>query len=60
MLTVLYEEHLAHLHSLEEEWNSPWNLGAGSVAWDEVEQARESLELVVELQRQAAGAGTSG
>ncbi|MFG1948682.1 hypothetical protein [Nonomuraea sp. NPDC048826] len=51
MLTALYEEHAADLRSLEEEWNSPWNRGAGSVSWDEVEQARESLERVVELQR---------
>ncbi|MET8180689.1 hypothetical protein [Streptomyces sp. NPDC005336] len=55
MLAVLYEEHAASLRSLEEEWNSPWNVGAGSVSGDEVEQARASLELVEELRRTADG-----
>ncbi|MFD8563136.1 hypothetical protein ACFV1N_38175 [Streptosporangium canum] len=58
MLAVLYEEHAADLRSLEEESHSPWNRGAGSVSGDEVRQARESLELVLELQRQAAGLRT--
>ncbi|MET7463737.1 hypothetical protein [Nonomuraea sp. NPDC005501] len=53
MLAVLYEEHAADFRSLEEEWNSPWNRGAGSVAGDAVKQARDSMELVMELQRQA-------
>ncbi|WP_431903413.1 hypothetical protein [Nonomuraea sp. bgisy101] len=53
MLAVLYEEHAASLRSLEEEVHRPWNRGAGSVSWDEVEQARESLALVAELRRRA-------
>lgn len=53
MLTVLYKEHAASLRSLEEEWNSPWNVGAGSVSGDEVAAARASLELVEELRRTA-------
>ncbi|MGW3368722.1 hypothetical protein ACWDOR_37885 [Streptosporangium canum] len=43
---------------LEEEFHSPWNRGAGSVSGDEIRQARESLELVLALQRQAAGIRT--
>ncbi|NUW31147.1 hypothetical protein HTZ77_06895 [Nonomuraea sp. SMC257] len=46
MLAVLHEEHAADLRSLEKEWNSPWNRGAGSVSGDELMAARESLELV--------------
>ncbi|MFI0777442.1 hypothetical protein [Streptomyces sp. NPDC021212] len=55
MLAVLYDEHAASLRSLEEEWNSPWNVGAGSVAGSEVEQARASLARVEELWRTAEG-----
>ncbi|MFH9662580.1 hypothetical protein ACH4NF_31535 [Streptomyces sp. NPDC017248] len=54
MLAVLYEEHSSSLRSLEQEWESPWNRGAGSVSGGEVTSARASLELVEELRRKAA------
>ncbi|MFG1685157.1 hypothetical protein ACGFNP_33690 [Nonomuraea sp. NPDC049269] len=59
MLAVLYEEHVTDLRSLEEELHSTWNRGAGSVSGDEAKQARASLEMVVELQRQADGTRAS-
>lgn len=61
MLAVLREEHAASVRSLEEEWNSQGNVGAGSVSGDEIMQARASLEMVEELQRTAdrrQGVGT--
>ncbi|MGW1365092.1 hypothetical protein ACWCQP_47930 [Streptomyces chartreusis] len=60
MLAVLYEEHSFSLSSLEEEWNSPWNLGAGSVSGHEVAAARASLERVDDLRRRTPGGRPEG
>ncbi|MFI6638408.1 hypothetical protein [Streptomyces sp. NPDC050504] len=49
LLDVVREEHARTLRALEEELNSPWNVGAGSLAADEVEDARATLEHIDRL-----------